>query len=423
MIRRTILSPDIDPVSGARFQFPGGQGPPAPFIGPPAPAFNPAPFRGAAGVVGGAMPAPAFDPAAYRGAAGVAGGVMPAGNRGNTSYRGAAGIAGVPSAVSLPPVLRPMDLTVDRAAQARGQGMASSPVELEMAAHARLRSTIKETLGIDIGPGTFGGAGAAAAGGRTAAGGGGMAGGAGGVGGGGAAAATAGPSLDELLAGIRSGFGAQRTAVDDALAAAMAGQAARRTSAGSARDAASEQLRGIVADLVSGAETAGRTVADVYGGAGERLGGLMGDYERMMLERGAAGGRTLSAFGADASMAQPGGMGAADYLAAEQAALGRFGAVEGAYWGGRPQAYRGFQSDIDTQRALQYERLMNEVAQAEAAAQSQAGMDRARLQTEEEQAILEAQMRMWEMQQRQGGGGGVAAPPQLMPIPAVFGGR
>jgi hypothetical protein len=247
-------------------------------------------------------------------------------------------------------------------------------------------------------------------------------GGGGGTGGGGGGGFS-GPSLEDLLANIRSGFGGQRTAVDEALAAALGGQAGRRTAAESARDAAAAQLRQIVGDLISGAETAGRTVGDVYSQAGQRLGGLMSDYERMMAERGAAGGRTLAAFGADASMAQPGGMTAADYLAAEQAGLGRFGAVEGAYWGARPQAYRGFQSDIDTQRALQYERLMNDIANAEAAAQSQAGLDRARLSTEEEQAILEAQMRMWELQQRGGGGGGgVAAPPATMPIPPVFGG-
>jgi hypothetical protein len=233
--------------------------------------------------------------------------------------------------------------------------------------------------------------------------------------------------LEDLLANIRTGFGSQRDAIDEALAAALGGQAGRRTAAESARDAAAAQLRQVVGDLISGAETAGRTVGDVYSQAGQRLGGLMSDYERMMAERGAAGGRTLSAFGADASMAQPGGMTAADYLAAEQAGLGRFGAVEGAYWGARPQAYRGFQSDIDTQRALQYERLMNDIANAEAGAQSQAGLDRARLSTEEEQAILEAQMRMWELQQRGGGGGGGgggvgAAPPPTMPIPPAFGG-
>jgi hypothetical protein len=254
-------------------------------------------------------------------------------------------------------------------------------------------------------------------------------GGGGGVGaGGGGGGGFSGPSLEDLLANIRSGFGGQRTAVDEALAAALGGQAGRRTAAESARDAAAAQLRQVVGDLISGAETAGRTVGDVYSQAGQRLGGLMSDYERMMAERGAAGGRTLSAFGADASMAQPGGMTAADYLAAEQAGLGRFGAVEGAYWGARPQAYRGFQSDIDTQRALQYERLMNDIANAEAAAQSQAASDRARLTTEEEQAILEAQMRMWELQQRGavggggGGGGGVVAPPPTMPIPPAFGG-
>jgi hypothetical protein len=240
----------------------------------------------------------------------------------------------------------------------------------------------------------------------------------GGTGGGGGG--MTGPSFQELLDAIRGGYGAQRSALDAQLEAAIGAQGVRRGAASSAQTAASEQLSRILGELRAGAEASGRSVADVYSGAGQRLGSLMQDYERMLGERGAAGGRTLAAFGADASMAQPGGMGAADYLAAEQAALGRMGAGEQAYWAGRPQAYEGLAGDIGTQRALEYERLMGDIANQEQVARAQSEADRARLQREEEEAILQAQLQAWQLGARNQGGGSVA--PQMMPIPPVFGG-
>lgn len=260
---------------------------------------------------------------------------------------------------------------------------------------------------------------------------GGSSGGGGAIGGIAAAAAAGSPMAQSLLDQLRAGYGAQRSAIDTQMQAAIAAQAARRGSAESAQRAAADQLARILSDLSAGAVAAGQRVGEVYGGAGQQLGSLMQDYERMMAERGEAAGRTLAAFGADASMAQPGGMSAADYLAAERAALGRMGATEQAYWAGRPQAYQGLASDINTQRALQYEQLMNEIAQGEAAARGQAEADRARISTAEAQAILDAQMQAWQMQQDAalragqsggGGGGGGGDNFSFLPIPPVFGG-
>lgn len=243
----------------------------------------------------------------------------------------------------------------------------------------------------------------------------------------GGSAAAFGGGMNSILDAIRGGFAGQRSAVDEQLAAALGAQTGRRTAAGAARDEATAQLGRIVDDLISGAGAAGRRVGDVYSGGVSQIGQLMRDYEAMAGQRAAAGGRTLSAFGADASMAQPGGMGASDYLAAEAGALTGAGTVEGAYWGARPQAYQGLRSDIDTQRALAYEQLMGQIANQEQQLTAEAAGRRAQLSTEEQQAILEAQMRQWELQQqlaaRSGGGGGggtVSAAGGFMPIPDTF---
>jgi hypothetical protein len=125
-------------------------------------------------------------------------------------------------------------------------------------------------------------------------------------------------------------------------------------------------------------------------------------------------------------MAQPGGMNAADYLAAEAGALTGAGTVEGAYWGARPQAYQGLASDIGTQRALAYEQLMGQIANQEQQLTAEAAGRRAQLTTEEQQAILEAQMRQWELQQqlaaRSGGGGGDDSSLGFLPLPLAYGG-
>jgi hypothetical protein len=244
--------------------------------------------------------------------------------------------------------------------------------------------------------------------------------------GGGATAAGGGAAAaPDFLAGIRAAYGGQRSAIDDQLAAAIAAQGGRRTAATAARDEASAQLGRIVDDLISGAGAAGQRVGDVYSGGVSQIGQLMRDYEAMAGQRAAAGGRTLSAFGADASMAQPGGMGASDYLAAEAGALTGAGTVEGAYWGARPQAYQGLRSDIDTQRALAYEQLMGQIANQEQQAQADAASRRSQLSTEEEMAILEAQQRQYEFDRQMalatagsGSGGGLG----MAPIPPVFGG-
>lgn len=383
----------------------------------------------------------AFNPAAYRGAAGVAGvsasprvtpprvlprvsSAVPNMYQQNAAQMRAAGATGL-GQLSRPSVNRPNDVLSNVVRnnivnQIRAEAAFGAP------------STIPANL---IPPSMLGRVTPAAPTTPTApspagSGGGGSSGGGGGAIAGITAAAAAGsPMAQSLLDQLRAGYGAQRSAIDTQLDAAIAAQAARRSSAESAQTAASDQLNRILGELSAGAQAAGGRIADVYGGAGQRLGSLMQDYERMAAERAAGGGRTLAAFGAEASLAQPGGMTAGDYLAAEQAALGRFGALEGAYWGARPQAYQGLASDINTQRALQYEQLMNEIAQNEAAARGQAEADRARISTEEAQAIMDAQMQAWQMQQQMaaaggGGGGGSSGGGgfSFLPIPASFGG-
>jgi len=356
------------------------------------------PFRGAAGVTGGVMPSVSSP---YRGAAGVVGAPRATAQPFNPSaYRGAAGVTGVPARPNNP--LTSEQYYIDQYNAQLERELGLPPGALTNSGPINAPPVVSSGPGA---PGVTSGGGATAAGGGAAAFGGGM---------------------GSMLDAIRGGFTGQRSAVDEQLAAALGAQTGRRTAAGAARDEATAQLGRIVDDLVSGAGAAGQRVGDVYSGGVSQIGQLMRDYEAMASQRAAAGGRTLSAFGADASMAQPGGMNAADYLAAEAGALTGAGTVEGAYWGARPQAYQGLASDIGTQRALAYEQLMGQIANQEQQLTAEAAGRRAQLTTEEQQAILEAQMRQWELQQqlaaRSGGGGGDDSSLGFLPLPLAYGG-
>lgn len=410
---------------------------------PPVRGFNPADFRGAAGVAGGMMPAvnppkapPIYRPptaafAPFRGAAGVTGSPQPFNP---APFRGAAGVTGVGGRPA-PPPLNPANFR--GAAGVTGvPGTPNTPFASEQyyidyyTEQLEAQAGLERQLGLP--PGSLSGDPTAGLGTASSPAGGG--GGGGGTGSGGGTGTAAGGGMQSILDTIRGSYGGQRSAVDEQLAAAIAAQGGRRTAAGAARDEGTAQLGRILSELNAGAAAAGQRVGEAYSGGVSQIGQLMQNYEAMLNQRAAAGGRTLSAFGADASMAQPGGMAASDFLAAEAGALTGAGTTEGAYFASRPLAFQGMASDIGTQRALAYEQLMGQISNQEQQAQADASARRAQLSTEEELAILQAQQQQYQFDQemaarglRGGGGGGAASAGGggslgFLPLPSAFGG-
>lgn len=203
-----------------------------------------------------------------------------------------------------------------------------------------------------------------------------------------------------LIDAIQSGYGGMRQAEQDYLDALISQVGAQRTGAQQrAADAAAAADR-TIAGLVEAAATSGQNVGQAYSQAQQQVADLVGQYAAEQAARQQGAQQTLGMFGAPTEMAVPGGITPMDYLAAQQAAMGRFGAAEQAYFGGAPTRYQALGSDYERQRQTALEQALAELDAQQAQREAEVARSLSQLGIQEQQAILGQQQAEWERQAR-----------------------
>jgi len=203
-----------------------------------------------------------------------------------------------------------------------------------------------------------------------------------------------------LIDAIQSGYGGMRQAEQDYLNALISQVGAQRTGAQQrAADAAAAADR-TISGLVEAASMSGQNVGQVYSQAQQQVADLVGQYAAEQAARQQGAQQTLGMFGAPTEMAVPGGITPMDYLAAQQAAMGRFGAAEQAYFGGAPTRYQALGSDYERQRQTALEQALAELDAQQAQREAEVARSLSQLGIQEQQAILGQQQAEWERQAR-----------------------
>lgn len=185
---------------------------------------------------------------------------------------------------------------------------------------------------------------------------------------------------------------AEMLAAQDAKAAAIgAGFDARNASLTGARDQGAAQLQALLADLQNRSTGASQAVAGTYAQGDQALQGLESQYAQMVAGRQPAMAQTLTAFGAAPGAAVSDPSGVQNMLMAQRANLARVGQADQALLGNRQNVYNGLNSDVSTQRQMQFDGLMAKLLADRQVADQQSATDRANLAMQQQQAILQLQ--------------------------------
>lgn len=201
-----------------------------------------------------------------------------------------------------------------------------------------------------------------------------------------------------LIDAIASGYGSMREAEQTYLDALLGQIGGQRTAAQERSQAAADAAQRTIAGLTAAAGQSGQAVGQAYSQAQQQVADLIGQYAAEQAARQQGAQQTLGMFGAPAELAVPGGVTPMDYLAAQQAAMGRFGAAEQAYYGGAPTRYGALGADYARQRDIALQQQLDELAAQEAARQAEFQRNVANFGIQEAQAIAAQQQAEWERQ-------------------------
>lgn len=201
-----------------------------------------------------------------------------------------------------------------------------------------------------------------------------------------------------LIDSIMSGYGGMRQAEQTYLDAMLGQIGGQRTAAQQRSQAAADAAQRTIAGLTAAAGQSGQAVADAYSQAQQQVADLIGQYAAEQAARQQGAQQTLGMFGAPVGLAVPGGVTPMDYLAAQQAAMGRFGAAEQGYYAGAPTRYEALGADYARQRDIALQQTLDELAAQEAARQAEFQRNVANLGIQEAQAIAAQQQAEWERQ-------------------------